>query len=132
MTARAALALALLLAGCSATSTDSGLPEKSVSPVPTESPSSPLASPGDAPGTSATSQPEPLSWESLDAQGPAAREDHTWTVTGDGQSALLFGGRDGTAVFGDLWSYDFASDAWTEVSSGGGPGARFGHEAVWV
>ena len=53
-------------------------------------------------------------------------------MTGDGRSALLFGGRDGTTVFGDLWSYDLGSDAWTELSPGAGPEARFGHEAVWV
>ena len=35
-------------------------------------------------------------------------------------------------MFGDLWSYDLGSDAWTELSPGAGPDARFGHEAVWV
>ena len=132
MTARAALALALLLAGCSAASTSSAPPEASVSPTATRSPSSPLAAQTDDADASATPESEPLAWASLDVSGPAAREDHTWTVSGDGRSALLFGGRDGATVFGDLWSYDFASDAWTEVSPGNGPGARFGHEAVWV
>ena len=53
-------------------------------------------------------------------------------MSGDGRTALLFGGRDGTTVFGDLWSYDLGSNAWTELSPAAGPDARFGHEAVWV
>ena len=130
MTARAALVLALLLAGCSATPSTSGSPERSASAAATASPSSSAAPSSDAAGPSAT--PEPLAWASIDASGPAAREDHTWTVSGDGRTALLFGGRDGTTVFGDLWSYDLGSDAWTELSPAAGPDARFGHEAVWV
>ena len=132
MTARAALALALLLAGCSADSPSFGSRETGELPVATEAPSVSAAPRSDDAGASATAEPEPLAWASLDASGPAAREDHTWTVTGDGRSAFLFGGRDGMTVFEDLWSYDFAADAWTELSPGGGPGPRFGHEAVWV
>jgi len=129
MTARAALMLALLLAGCSATPSTSGSPETSAPAAATASPSSSAAPSSDAAKPSAT--PEPLAWASIDASGPAAREDHTWTVSGDGRTALLFGGRDGTTTFGDLWSYDLDSDAWTELSATG-PNARFGHEAVWV
>jgi hypothetical protein len=68
----------------------------------------------------------------LDASGPPAREDHTWTVAGDGRTALLFGGRDGATVFGDLWAYDLEADAWSQLSPGDGPAARFGHESTWV
>ena len=132
MTARAALVLALLLAGCSAAPSTSGSPETSASAAATESPSSSAAPSSDAAAPSATPEPEPLAWAPIDASGPAAREDHTWTVSGDGRTALLFGGRDGTTVFGDLWSYDLGSDAWTELSPAAGPDARFGHEAVWV
>ena len=130
MTARAALVLALTLAGCTAAPSTSGSPETSASAAATERPSSSAATPSDAPGPSAT--PEPLAWAPIDASGPAAREDHTWTVSADGRTALLFGGRDGTTVFGDLWSYDLVSDAWTELSPAAGPDARFGHEAVWM
>jgi hypothetical protein len=35
-------------------------------------------------------------------------------------------------VHGDLWEYDLAADAWSEVDPGSGPPARFGHEAAWV
>jgi hypothetical protein len=63
-----------------------------------------------------------------------AREDHTWTVSGDGATAYLFGGRDGETVHGDLWAYDLASDSWAGPLSPGGPtpDPRFGHEAEWV
>jgi hypothetical protein len=64
--------------------------------------------------------------------GPAAREDHTWTVDPEAGIAYLFGGRDGSATFGDTWAYDLASDAWTELAPAASPDARFGHEAVWV
>jgi hypothetical protein len=50
--------------------------------------------------------------------GPAAREDHTWTVDRDGRFAYLFGGRDGGQVFDDLWRLDLASDKWDSCSAG--------------
>jgi hypothetical protein len=130
MTAHAALALALVIAGCSATPSTTGSAAPSASIAAAES-----ASPAGAPSSSTTAPsptPEPLAWAPLDASGPAAREDHTWTVSGDGRTALLYGGRDGTTVFGDLWSYDLGADTWTELDPGPGPDARFGHEAVWV
>jgi hypothetical protein len=66
-------------------------------------------------------------------RGPAAREDHTWTVDDAGRFAYLFGGRDGGQVFDDLWRFDLASDTWVQLSPRGrGPAARFGHSAVWT
>jgi Galactose oxidase, central domain len=129
MTARAALVLALFLGGCATTPSTT---DPAGSARATESPSAAVVPSSEAVGPSPTAEPEPLAWAPLDASGPAAREDHTWTVSGDGRSALLFGGRDGATVFDDLWSYDFASDAWTELVPSMGPGARFGHEAVWM
>lgn len=35
-------------------------------------------------------------------------------------------------MYGDLWVYDLATDAWTEIDAPGGPEPRFGHEAVWL
>lgn len=64
--------------------------------------------------------------------GPAAREDHTWTVEPTGMVAYLFGGRDGATVFDDLWRFDLAGDVWTRLSPPNGPPARFGHTATWV
>ena len=63
---------------------------------------------------------------------PAAREDHTWTASGDGEVAYLFGGRGGveSGALADLWAYDLAADTWQQLA--GGPPARFGHNAAWV
>jgi hypothetical protein len=67
------------------------------------------------------------------ARGPAAREDHTWTVDGEGRYAYLFGGRDGSKDFDDLWRYDLQNDSWEKLSPpGGSPQPRFGHSAVWA
>jgi hypothetical protein len=88
------------------------------------------------PTASATEAPSPtateIAWQRLEVAGPAAREDHTWTVNGRGTTAYLFGGRaaDGTA-FSDLWAFDLATDAWRRLEVAGPP-ARFGHNAVWV
>jgi hypothetical protein len=73
-----------------------------------------------------------IGWTPITAVGPAAREDHTWTLSGDGTTALLYGGRDGGTVFGDLWAFSTLDDSWVELRSDAGPPARFGHEAVWV
>jgi len=86
------------------------------------------------PGSVAPPTPSTLAWAELAPNGgPAAREDHTWTVAGDGATAYLFGGRAGRTEFNDLWRYDLAGDAWRELEPTGTPPApRFGHTAVWV
>ena len=125
------LFLGVVLAACaSPASTTSGDGTASVPMVSESSRPSPTMQPSTEP----TPQPssEPLVWRALDPTGPAAREDHTWTVGGDGRTAYLYGGRDGSTVFGDLWAFDLDTDTWTELSPGPGPAARFGHEAVWV
>ena len=73
-------------------------------------------------------------WRKLEpGDGPDAREDHTWTLDPSTRTAYLFGGRDGSTVYDDIWAFDLASDTWRELDPGGqGPAARFGHEAVWV
>ena len=66
-------------------------------------------------------------------KGPAAREDHTWTMDGEGRYAYLFGGRDGDREYGDLWRYDLVRDKWKRLRpKGKAPTPRFGHNAVWV
>ena len=86
-----------------------------------------------APLPSDTGSPTVARWAELDVGGgPAGREDHTWTLDGEGRTALLFGGRDGATVHGDLWAYDLEADAWSRIEATGGPAPRFGHEAVWV
>ena len=129
---QAVAATALILAGCAAPS-DS--PTVGGSPSPAAPSASPRPSvPASAPAqpTPAPSAPAALAWRQLAVTGPAAREDHTWTLHGDGAVAYLFGGRDGATVIGDLWAYDLAADTWAPIEADGAPPARFGHEAVWV
>jgi hypothetical protein len=81
---------------------------------------------------SATPAPVALTWSPMTAAGPAAREDHTWTVDPDGRTAYLFGGRDGGTAYDDLWAYDLEDETWAMLEPGASPSARFGHEAAWV
>lgn len=104
-------------------------------------------SPSSAPSASSspTVMPTPLAevttlvfeepvWSPIEpSRGPAAREDHTWTVDGEGRFAYLFGGRDGADVFADLWRFDLETDTWQRLAPRGqSPSARFGHSAVWA
>jgi Galactose oxidase, central domain len=107
----------------------------STTPPPRATPaqSDPAPSFTSAPSASASEQPaEPLAWRQVAADGPSAREDHTWTVDGSGATAFLFGGREGLEVFGDLWAFDLTSDTWSAIETSDGPEPRFGHEAAWV
>lgn len=118
-----AAALALVLAACT-----TGLP----SPSPSGTGQPTAGSPGATPTPTAEATPRPVAWTQLEADGPAAREDHTWTAATDG-TAYLFGGRDGRTVFDDLWAYDPAANAWEQLApEGRTPAARFGHNAAWV
>jgi len=70
------------------------------------------------------------------ATGPSAREDHTWTVNGEGTIAYLFGGRTADGASGELWAFDLTTDSWSEVTQNIDqaipPAPRFGHTATWV
>jgi hypothetical protein len=129
------LATLLLLGACATTPAASG-------PTSSAAPSDPGATMTPAPSTTATVHLSPsalpgpvagpVAWSQVDASGPAAREDHTWTVDPDAGVAYLFGGRDGATVFADTWAYELATDTWTQLDPRASPAGRFGHEAVWV
>jgi hypothetical protein len=126
----ATLAALLLLAACAAPPSVSPATEPS-SPDPSATmATSEATAPTEAP--SASPPPESVAWSQLDAGGPLAREDHTWTVDAASGVAYLFGGRDGATVFGDTWAYDLVADVWTELTPSASPQPRFGHEAVWA
>jgi hypothetical protein len=119
------------MVGCAApaSSPSEGTPDPTTSsPPPTTASPSPPASTEPTPAPSMAG----LAWQQLEATGPRAREDHTWTADSDGTTAYLFGGRDGAMVMGDLWAYDLAGDTWSAIEAPGGPPPRFGHEAAWV
>ena len=132
LSARTSIVAMALLAGCAAPAdtpsptSDPGTPTATASAVPTAS------QPAESIAPTASPSPRPLAWDQLQVEGPPPREDHTWTLGGDGTTAYLFGGRDGATTHGDLWAYDLAADEWSALAPGDGPAPRFGHEAVWV
>jgi hypothetical protein len=125
-------AATILLATCAGPggSAPPGTGPASTAPAPTGSPSD-TASPAD---TASPTTAAGVAWRQLSVPaGPEAREDHTWTLAPQERAAYLFGGRDGSTVFDDLWRYDLATNAWSRLQpSGPGPAARFGHTGSWV
>ncbi|HEU0237409.1 MAG TPA: kelch repeat-containing protein, partial [Candidatus Limnocylindrales bacterium] len=137
-----------LIAVIAAACTSGASPSASVAPSASTAPPAESAPPSVAPNTPAPTDdpsptPEPIpatpaTWQQPTTAGPtpAAREDHTWTVDGDGDAATtayLFGGRSGSRAFADLHAYDLATDTWRPITpANAGPSARFGHEAVWL
>lgn len=73
--------------------------------------------------------PDCNAWELVDASGPGARGRHVAALDADAGRMIVYGGRyrDGTSGnytnLDDTWAFDFATDTWSEVSSGG-PGGR--------
>lgn len=56
-------------------------------------------------------------------------------MNGDGTVAYLFGGRGPDGASNELWAFDLANDAWSQVNITVDlpvPAARFGHTATWV
>ena len=135
------IVLAAVLASCTGTgqvATSPSAPPPSPSPAPTAGgPAGTDAPPSPAAATPAPTTAVPASgtWARLEVDGPAPdpREDHTWTVDGEGRIAWLFGGRDGDTSFADLWAFDLGAGSWRRVDvTGDAPAARFGHEAAWA
>lgn len=123
-------AACLLLTACSSPALTAAPSPSAAEPAPSSAPT--VAGESATPSASAT-EPLPIpQWAALEAIGPSPREDHTWTADAAGEFAYLFGGRDREATSGDLWAYDLATDAWSEIAFSGGPPPRFGHEAVWA
>jgi hypothetical protein len=130
--------LALAISACGGTTQSPATPESATAALPSRtapasaSEAPPAATPVTSPAVSGP--PVVTAWRKIElGYGPDAREDHTWTLDPSTRTGYLFGGRDGSTVYDDIWAFDLASDTWGEVDSGGrGPAARFGHEAVWV
>jgi hypothetical protein len=81
-------------------------------------------------GGQATQSAPGMQWTRISPAGaqPPPRYDHTLVT--DGAKLYLFGGRS-PEPFADLWSYDVAAAAWTQLAPARGPIARFGHNAAW-
>ncbi|HMV68018.1 MAG TPA: kelch repeat-containing protein, partial [Myxococcota bacterium] len=77
-------------------------------------------------------------WEEVTGDGPRARGRYSAVLDPENQRALLFGGRfrpanqtDDYTLFNDLWSFSFATRAWTKIPSEGGPSPRYYPNAAW-
>jgi hypothetical protein len=117
------------------TGTVGAQPTTPVPATPTAGPS-PSSVPTPTGAITPTGVPTPvdaLAWTQITqaTAGPAAREDHTWTVIGD--QAYLFGGRTEDGPANDLWAFNLTTNEWHELRpSGPAPEPRFGHTATAV
>jgi hypothetical protein len=148
--ALAACMIGVLVAACSSAGTPTAAPGNSTAPAtqaptttssaapeitPNPETTAPPAATPTATSAQPTESPNSSGWrERTDvAAGPSVREDHTWTVDGDGARAYLFGGRGADGASDELWSFDLATDTWNLLQpSGDRPAARFGHTGTWV
>ncbi len=69
---------------------------------------------------------------SFSGQGdPVARSHFGFAFNETSETALLFGGKDGSGnPLGDTWLW--AAGAWTQKNPAGAPGPRYGHALVWA
>jgi N-acetylneuraminic acid mutarotase len=59
---------------------------------------------------------------------PEARVDHSMVYDPVSKKVLLFGGNDDATMFNDIWAYDPAANAWTDLGPAGPlPPARYYH-----
>ena len=96
-------------------------------PAPTSAPAAPTSS-----ATPPVAAPMAPGWRQIAAAGtlPSARHDHSLVADAAGSRVYLFGGRTGGETLGDLWVYDLEAATWSQLAAGGGPAARFGHNAI--
>lgn len=65
------------------------------------------------------------SWIKCDpTMAPAPRNDHCMVEYHDKGSIFLYGGKAGTQIFEDLWTYDLSNNIWMELLALNGPSAR--------
>ncbi len=79
-------------------------------------------------------RPEQASWVLREATGPApvGRSRHTAAWDPTSRRMLIFGGFvGGVDYLGDLWAYDPACNAWSELTGSEAPAARGDAMAVW-
>ncbi|MHA2504671.1 MAG: Kelch repeat-containing protein, partial [Candidatus Kariarchaeaceae archaeon] len=59
-------------------------------------------------------------WNFLEIDGPSARYGHSMVYEPKSGYVLLFGGSDGTTIFGDTWQFDPKTLSWSELMAGNG------------
>ncbi|KAL6065717.1 DUF11 domain-containing protein [Balamuthia mandrillaris] len=77
-----------------------------------------------------------LTWRLIQPKNgvvPPARNTHTATLLGDGRRIVVFGGRNSSHFFNDVWMFDIPTTTWTPLTMSGNdniPSGRSGHSAV--
>ena len=70
-------------------------------------------------------------WTELAPTGPSARFGHNAAWHTQSGRLIVFGGQGGDGTFvNDLWAFDPAADAWTQLDGGSGPSPRYGAGAT--
>ena len=100
---------------------------------PTASPAATATRPPSTPSAAPAATPGVMRWRRIEAVGasgalPPVRRDHSLVT--DGRTLFVFGGRNDSGTFGDLWHLDTQANEWVQTAPGG-PAARFGHNAVY-
>lgn len=87
---------------------------------------------GDLPTVTPLPEIPTLRWQELSPAGalPPPRRDHSLVLSPSTGQLYVFGGQNGDGDLRDLWQFDIAAEAWTELSPEG-PAARLGHNAFF-
>jgi Kelch motif/Galactose oxidase, central domain len=72
-------------------------------------------------------------WQVVNAKGPVPSSRHSHTANLYKDTAVVFGGADGSQFFGDVFTYHFPTATWTQqTTKGSGPSPRANHASVVV
>ena len=69
-----------------------------------------------------------MAWQRVDLADntqPAARISHVFFPQPEKNALVLFGGRHGSTVYGDMWIFDLENQQWKQQSKGSKPSPRF-------
>ena len=85
----------------------------------------------DTPGTGKEPH-ESMCWRRLATNdAPSARLDHAMAADSAGKRIYLWGGRNGSRFFKDLWVFDPTGPDWRRIETDQAPSARSGHSLVF-
>jgi hypothetical protein len=65
-----------------------------------------------------------MQWRQMGASGPQGPNRIDFALLRTSTEVLLYGGRSGSKIFGDVWSFDAPNDVWIPRGANSGPGTR--------